>query len=130
MLAEKSETVKVVVRCRPLSQKEINEQNEYVTNVDMTNHTISLCNPTNVKEIKNFTFDYTYGWKATQEQIFNETAKPILESVMQGYNGTIFAYGQTGTGKTYTKEGTDKEGDIIPRSIEWIFSNIKNYANQ
>ena len=123
MLAEKSETVKVVVRCRPLSQKEINEQNECVTNVDMTNHTISLCNPTNVKEIKNFTFDYTYGWKA---------AKPILESVMQGYNGTIFAYGQTGTGKTYTMEGTDKEGDkgIIPRSIEWIFSNIKNYANQ
>ena len=132
MLAEKSETVKVVVRCRPLSQKEINEQNECVTNVDMTNHTISLCNPTNVKEIKNFTFDYTYGWKATQEQIFNETAKPILESVMQGYNETIFAYGQTGTGKTYTMEGTDKEGDkgIIPRSIEWIFSNIKNYANQ
>ena len=130
MLAEKSETVKVVVRCRPLSQKEINEQNECVTNVDMTNHTISLCNPTNVKEIKNFTFDYTYGWKATQEQIFNETAKSILESVMQGYNGTIFAYGQTG--KTYTMEGTDKEGDkgIIPRSIEWIFSNIKNYANQ
>ena len=68
MLAEKSETVKVVVRCRPLSQKEINEQNECVTNVDMANHTISLCNPTNVKEIKNFTFDYTYGWKATKSR--------------------------------------------------------------
>ena len=70
--------------------------------------------------------------ESDQEQIFNETAKPILESVMQGYNGTIFAYGQTGTGKTYTMEGTDKEGDkgIIPRSIEWIFSNIKNYTNQ
>ena len=70
--------------------------------------------------------------ESDQEQIFNETAKPILESVMQGYNGTIFSYGQTGTGKTYTMEGTDKEGDkgIIPRSIEWIFSNIKNYTNQ
>lgn len=70
--------------------------------------------------------------ESDQEQIFNETAKPILESVMQGYNGTIFAYGQTGTGKTYTMEGTDKEGDkgIIPRSIELIFSNIKNYTNQ
>lgn len=132
MLTEKSETVKVVVRCRPLSTKEINEQNECITEVDMKAHTIAVCNPANVKEVKNFTFDYTYGWKATQEQIFNETAKPILESVMQGYNGTIFAYGQTGTGKTYTMEGRDTDADkgIIPRAIEWIFSNIKNYTNQ
>ena len=132
MLTEKSETVKVVVRCRPLSTKEINEQNECITEVDMKAHTIAVCNPANVKEVKNFTFDYTYGWKATQEQIFNETAKPILESVMQGYNGTIFAYGQTGTGKTYTMEGRDTDADkgIIPRTIEWIFSNIKNYTNQ
>ena len=131
MLTEKSETVKVVVRCRPLSTKEINEQNECITEVDMKAHTIAVCNPANVKEVKNFTFDYTYGWKATQEQIFNETAKPILESVMQGYNGTIFAYGQTGTGKTYTMEGreTDADKGIIPRAIEWIFSNIKNCSN-
>ena len=132
MLTEKSETVKVVVRCRPLSKKEISEQNECITNVDMKAHTIAVCNPANVKEIKNFTFDYTYGWGATQEQVFNETAKPILESVMHGYNGTIFAYGQTGTGKTFTMEGNDNEKDkgIIPRSIDWIFDNIKNYTNQ
>ena len=132
MLKDKSESVKVVVRCRPLGQKEIQEQRECVVNVEMNHGTIAVCNPSNIKEIKSFTFDHTYDWHATQELIFNQTAKPILESVMEGYNGTIFAYGQTGTGKTYTMEGEDnqQEKGIIPRSIDWIFSNIKNYTNQ
>lgn len=64
--------------------------------------------------------------------IFNQTARPILESVMQGYNGTIFAYGQTGTGKTFTMEGVDTTElkGIIPRAIEWIFNSIKSYPDQ
>ena len=51
---------------------------------------------------------------------------------MEGYNGTIFAYGQACTGKTYTMEGNDNETDkgIVPRSIDWIFNNIKNYPAQ
>jgi hypothetical protein len=51
---------------------------------------------------------------------------------MEGYNGTIFAYGQTGTGKTFTMEGvpTPENKGIIPRTIDWIFANIKNYSNQ
>jgi kinesin family protein 3/17 len=56
-----------------------------------------------------------------------------LESVIEGYNGTIFAYGQTGTGKTFTMEGSDKKDclkGIIPRSIAWIFNSIKNYREQ
>jgi len=64
--------------------------------------------------------------------IFNQTARPILESVMKGYNGTIFAYGQTGTGKTFTMEGVDTPElkGMIPRSIEWIFNSIKSYPDQ
>lgn len=70
--------------------------------------------------------------RASQELIFNQTAKPILESVMQGFNGTIFAYGQTGTGKTFTMEGIDSPElkGIIPRSIEWIFNSIKSNSDQ
>ena len=52
---------------------------------------------------------------------------------MQGYNGTIFAYGQTGTGKTFTMEGVADKADlkgIIPRSIDWIFNSIKSYNDQ
>ena len=132
MLKDKSESVKVVVRCRPLGNKEMEEQRECIVNVDMNACFIQVYNPQNIKEIKSFTFDHTYDWRATQELIFNQTALPILESIMEGYNGTIFAYGQTGTGKTYTMEGNDNEKDkgIIPRSIDWIFNNIKNYPAQ
>jgi kinesin family protein 3/17 len=52
---------------------------------------------------------------------------------MQGYNGTIFAYGQTGTGKTFTMEGVSDKAElkgIIPRSIDWIFNSIKSYSDQ
>jgi kinesin family protein 3/17 len=108
------------------------EQRECIVNVDMSQGSIQICNPSNIKEIKSFTFDHTYDYRATQELIFSQTALPILESIMEGYNGTIFAYGQTGTGKTFTMEGNDNETDkgIIPRSIDWIFNNIKNYPAQ
>lgn len=75
-----------------------------------------------------FTFDSVYDWNSRQEDIFNETAYPIIDNVLQGYNGTIFAYGQTGTGKTFTITGvhTDKElKGIMPRSFETIFKSIE-----
>ena len=132
MLKDKSESVKVVMRCRPLTPKEMEEQRECIVNVDMDVGSIQVYNPQNIKELKSFTFDHSYDWRATQQLIFEQTALPILESIMEGYNGTIFAYGQTGTGKTYTMEGNDNETDkgIIPRSIDWIFNNIKNYPAQ
>ena len=132
MLKDKSESVKVVMRCRPLTAKEMEDQRECIVNVDMDIGSIQVYNPGNIKELKSFTFDHTYDWRATQQLIFEQTALPILESIMEGYNGTIFAYGQTGTGKTYTMEGNDNETDkgIIPRSIDWIFNNIKNYPAQ
>ena len=132
MLKDKSESVKVVMRCRPLTPKEMEDQRECIVNVDMDIGSIQVYNPQNIKELKSFTFDHTYDWRATQQLIFEQTALPILESIMEGYNGTIFAYGQTGTGKTYTMEGNDNETDkgIIPRSIDWIFNNIKNYPAQ
>jgi kinesin family protein 3/17 len=58
---------------------------------------------------KIFTFDSVYDWKSEQENIFTETAFPIIENVLEGYNGTIFAYGQTGTGKTFTISGVPKD---------------------
>ena len=71
MLKEKSECVKVVVRCRPLGQKEMQEQHECVVSVDMNACTIAVANPASVNETKSFTFDHTYDWNATQEKIFD-----------------------------------------------------------
>ena len=55
---------------------------------------------------RQFTFDSIYDWNSTQSDIFEETFQNLLDSVLSGFNGTIFAYGQTGTGKTFTMEGT------------------------
>jgi hypothetical protein len=76
---------------------------------------------------KCFTFDSVYDWNSEQETLFAETAYPICENVVQGYNGTIFAYGQTGTGKTWTITGVPKDPKlkgVMPRAFENIFSQI------
>lgn len=73
-----------------------------------------------------------YDDSIAQERIFNETSLPIVESVVQGYNGTIFAYGQTGTGKTHTMEGdikSDLQKGVTPRCFEMIFNLIKATYN-
>ena len=80
-----------------------------------------------------FTFDATYGPESLQEEVYTQTAYPIVDSVLEGYNGTIFAYGQTGTGKTYTMEGQhdlqEKRG-IIPRAFEQIFVGVEQAPNK
>ena len=75
-------------------------------------------------EQKTFTFDNVYDEEATQEQVYTDCAQPIIQEVVDGYNGTIFCYGQTGTGKTFTMAGI--EGDpiyrgIMPRAFEDIY---------
>ena len=76
---------------------------------------------------KIFTFDTVYDHVTKQEDIFNESAYPIIDNVFEGYNGTIFAYGQTGTGKSHTMSGLLDDPinwGIIPRSFETIFKTI------
>ena len=78
---------------------------------------------------KVFTFDSVYDWNSEQETVFAETAYPICENVIQGYNGTIFAYGQTGTGKTFTISGVVKDPKlkgIMPRTFDNIFQQIQS----
>ena len=78
-----------------------------------------------------FTFDYIFDQDSTQVEIYLKAAKPSVESLLEGYNSTILAYGQTGTGKTYTMEGftlvpfDDKRG-LVPRVVEDIFLYINN----
>ena len=72
------------------------------------------------EENKVFTFDMVFEPECPQEKIFKQSTLPIIENVLEGYNGTIFAYGQTGTGKTHTMEGlknNPKEAGIIPRTF-------------
>ena len=74
-----------------------------------------------------FNFDRMFDMESTQQEVFENTVFPLISDVMSGYNATVFAYGQTGTGKTHTMEGNIKvqgQEGIIPRSVEALFSAV------
>lgn len=128
-----NECVKVVVRCRPLSSTEQTQGHSCCVNVDSKSGIIELTNPQCPEEpAKCFSFDSAFDSNSKQFDVYDEAVRPIVDSVLQGFNGTVFAYGQTGTGKTYTMEGpsgigkniaSDQRG-VIPNSIDQIFQHI------
>lgn len=105
VLPQKNEAVKVAIRCRPMNDKEMAQGHTKVVNVNHQRGEIMVQKPFGSEEPKQFTFDMAYGDNALQGNIYTETSAPIIANVLEGYNGTIFAYGQTGTGKTHTMTG-------------------------
>src|SRR4051794_24196236 len=95
------ENIKVVIRCRPLSSDERRDNRQKVVEMDRKTREVRVRNLAGGKDEppRTFTMDGVFDEKQTQEQIYNETCRPIVNNIIQGYNGTIFAYGQTGTGK-------------------------------
>lgn len=79
-----------------------------------------------------FTFDAVHGMNSSQREIYDRSARSLVDSCLEGYNATILAYGQTGTGKTYTMEGNGEHFEdrgVVPRAIEQIFSHIQEKAS-
>ncbi|KAK9515774.1 hypothetical protein VZT92_026392 [Zoarces viviparus] len=134
--SKSSETVKVVVRCRPMNEKERDAKFGRVVAVDVKLGQILVRNPKEASSSdhpKVFTFDSVYDWNSKQIDLYDETFRPLVDSVLFGFNGTIFAYGQTGTGKTYTMEGVRNDIErrgVIPNSFEHIFTHISRSQNQ
>ena len=95
-MSKKVESVKVSVRCRPMSSTEKSDKRECIVRVDTRKSELVIRNPKtdSTEPPKTFTYDFVYGTDSSQEQIYCDTAYPIVESVLEGYNGTIFAYGQ------------------------------------
>ncbi|XP_019746951.1 kinesin-like protein KIF3B [Hippocampus comes] len=135
-MSTNTESIKVVVRCRPMNDKERAATFESVVSVDVKLGQIIVRNPReslSCKSSKVFTFDSVYNWKSKQIELYDESFRPLVDSVLQGFNGTIFAYGQTGTGKTYTMEGTRNDPErrgVIPNSFDHIFTHISRSQNQ
>ena len=103
-----------------------------VVQVESSVQQVSLFKPGEQDSLpRSFTFDVVYGEDSQQQQVYDECAFGLVESVLHGYNGTMFAYGQTGCGKTHTMMGpassldeksTNKEErGIIPRTVRHIF---------
>ncbi|XP_019122068.1 kinesin-like protein KIF3C isoform X1 [Larimichthys crocea] len=125
-----SESVKVVVRCRPLNRKEeSNGPAGGIVQMDLRLGQVILRNPRAPASDpqKTFTFDAVYDASSKQRDLYDESVRPLIDSVLAGFNGTIFAYGQTGTGKTYTMQGAwmdpEKRG-VIPNAFDHIFTHI------
>ncbi|CAK6952678.1 kinesin heavy chain [Scomber scombrus] len=111
--------IKVLCRFRPLNKSEIIRGDKFIP-VFYEEDTVILGG-------RSYVFDQVFPTNTTQEQVYNTCAKQIVKDVLGGYNGTIFAYGQTSSGKTHTMEGNlhDPQGmGIIPRIAEDIFEHI------
>uniref|UniRef100_A0A1A7YVA3 Kinesin-like protein n=1 Tax=Iconisemion striatum TaxID=60296 RepID=A0A1A7YVA3_9TELE len=132
--SKSSESVKVVVRCRPMNEKERAAGFERMVSVNVKLGQIIVRSPRDASELpKIFTFDSVYDCNSKQIDLYDETFRPLVDSVLLGFNGTIFAYGQTGTGKTYTMEGIRNDVErrgVIPNSFEHIFTHISRSQNQ
>ncbi|XP_029907363.1 kinesin-like protein KIF17 [Myripristis murdjan] len=128
-----SEAVRVVVRCRPMNDREKALSCKMVLSMDVHHCQCFIEKPGATDEPpKQFTFDGTYFIDQTTEQMYNEIAYPLVEGVTEGYNGTIFAYGQTGSGKSFTMQGVSEpatQKGVIPRAFEHIFESIQCAEN-
>ncbi|XP_058858575.1 kinesin-like protein KIF1B isoform X19 [Acipenser ruthenus] len=128
-------SVKVAVRVRPFNSREMANDSKCI--IQMQGNTTTISNPKNPKEpLKTFSFDYSY-WShttvedpsfASQCKVFNDIGKEMLQHAFEGYNVCIFAYGQTGAGKSYTMMGKQEEGQegIIPLLCEDLFEKIND----
>ncbi|XP_076450094.1 kinesin-like protein KIF3B [Babylonia areolata] len=130
-----SESIKVVVRCRPLNEKEKKGDCQRIVEMTVKSGTVEVKNPKGAQNEppKSFTFDCVYDWNSKQQDVYDETVHDLVECVLQGFNGTIFAYGQTGTGKTFTMQGVRSDPDLmglIPRSFDHVFNHISRSENQ
>ncbi|KAL8236585.1 hypothetical protein R6Q59_017666 [Mikania micrantha] len=135
---EKGVNVQVLLRCRPFSSEELKNNAPQVVTCNEFQREVAVSQSIAGKQIDRvFTFDKVFGPTAQQKDLYEQAVIPIVNEVLEGFNCTIFAYGQTGTGKTYTMEGECKraksgpngelplEAGVIPRSVKQIFDTLE-----
>ena len=126
----KGERVLCYVRIRPFSKDEMErDKTSPIEAIDPNNNSMTVKKEF---EKKNFNYDKIFPENSNQSEIFQIAGKSVIDSVLEGYNGTIFAYGQTGSGKTYTMVGefdNEENKGIIPRSFDYIFQKISDLKN-
>ncbi|KAG9393227.1 Kinesin motor domain [Carpediemonas membranifera] len=135
--------IAVSVRVRPLNrQEEVDGRKAVVKAEPLKNILVQriqgAVNPSNREVQERFSFNSTFGPETSQEDLYNSVARPLVIETLHGYNSTIFCYGQTGTGKTFTMEGVDfnnwvhssgegilpESAGLIPRAVDDIFKHI------
>ncbi|KAL0868188.1 hypothetical protein ABMA27_007732 [Loxostege sticticalis] len=131
---DKNQNIQVFVRLRPLNQRERDIKSLGVIEV-VNNREVVVRQSQQTSHTKKFTFDRAFGPHAKQVEVYQDVVSPLIEEVLAGYNCTVFAYGQTGTGKTHTMVG-ENSGDettwqndplagIIPRALSQLFDELR-----
>ena len=121
--------VNVAIRCRPMNSREKKTGKPQVVQCKPQRHEVTL-------KKKTYTFDHVFGPYSSQKDVFKTLIQPVVDEALDGYNCTIFAYGQTGTGKTHTIQGeldpNHENAGIIPRSVQYVYdylqSNYQDYS--
>ncbi|KAG0048767.1 kinesin motor protein cin8 [Gryganskiella cystojenkinii] len=124
--------IQVVVRIRGRSEREQKENSPVAVQAHNKKDILVPSTLGDRAPSKSYSFDRVFSY-SDQEQIYNEVVTPILDEVLTGYNCTIFAYGQTGTGKTFTMEGDlrdnfgecSRDAGIIPRTLYQLFAILE-----
>ncbi|VFV26575.1 low quality protein: kinesin family [Lynx pardinus] len=140
---EKGKNIQVVVRCRPFNLAERKASAHSVVECDHVRKEVSVRTGglADKSSRKTYTFDMVFGASTKQIDVYRSVVCPILDEVIMGYNCTIFAYGQTGTGKTFTMEGErspneeytweeDPLAGIIPRTLHQIFEKLTDNGTE
>ncbi|XP_015789402.1 kinesin-like protein KIF16B [Tetranychus urticae] len=141
-------SVKVAVRVRPFNNREIEMGSSCI--IRMEGKKTAIINPNPRPDLldntaspvfdgsrKEFTFDHSY-WSfdesdkdfSSQEEVYEDLGKPVVEDAFEGYNACIFAYGQTGSGKTFTMIGSPGNEGLIPRICKNLFVRMKMECNK
>ncbi|PVD33129.1 hypothetical protein C0Q70_08578 [Pomacea canaliculata] len=120
LLADKKQTskVKVIVRVRPPLTEDAK------VCVETSDSKVEIFNHRNIKETLQYEFSSVFDKTSTQQDIFSTSIRPLLEHAINGENVSIFAYGPTGAGKTYTMLGTEKDPGMIPRVVRTLFQSL------
>jgi len=140
MQQESIDSIVVLIRIRPFNERERQDDDQKCFRIDEQNKNTMIFDANFKTDTKTFTFDHVCPEHVSQEEIFRVVGIPSARSCLQGYNGCIFAYGQTGAGKTYTIQGPTSESGlnltmsaegkervgILPRVVEYMFSDIES----
>ncbi|XP_074591511.1 kinesin-like protein KIN-5C [Curcuma longa] len=136
---DKAVNVQVLLRCRPFNEDELRNNAPQVVTCNEYQREVAVSQAIAGKQIDRvFTFDKVFGPSAKQADLFDQAVVPIVNEVLDGFNCTIFAYGQTGTGKTFTMEGECRkaksgpkgqlpaDAGVIPRAVKQIFDTLES----
>lgn len=134
--ATRNQQLTVAVRIRPIFQNELLKGNGVIAH-KADEKMVVLCDPNAGDPVdvlrakraheRKYIFDWAFDGDSTQEEVYEKTTQSLVENVIQGFNGTIFAYGATGSGKTYTMVGEDENPGIMVRALKDLFKEVDHH---